>query len=80
MFEQYQIANYATFWHRLGAYLIDYVLISLITCPLGFLMGVMGAVAEQSGGEAAVAATAGVQVLMYAIALVRTRRAARTRP
>ena len=70
MFEQYQIANYATFWHRLGAYLIDYVLISLITCPLGFLMGVMGAVAEQSGGDAAQAASAGVTVLMYAIALV----------
>lgn len=71
MFEQYQTANYATFWHRLGAYLIDYVLISLITCPLGFLMGVMGAVAEQSGGgDAAQAASAGVTVLMYGIALV----------
>ena len=70
MFEQYQTANYATFWHRLGAYLIDYVLISLITCPLGFMMGVMGAVAEQSGGDAAQAASAGVTVLMYAVALV----------
>lgn len=70
MFEQYQTFQYATFWHRLGAYLIDYILISLITCPLGFLMGVMGAVAEQSGGDAAQAASAGVQLLMYGIAIV----------
>ena len=69
MFEQYQTAQYATFWHRLGAYLIDYILITLITCPLSILMGVMGAVAEQSG-EAAQAASAGVSVLMYAIAIV----------
>jgi uncharacterized RDD family membrane protein YckC len=69
MFEQYQTADYATFWHRLAAYLIDYVLISLVTCPLGILMGVMGAVAEQSG-EAAQAASAGVTVLMYGIAIV----------
>ena len=69
MFEPYQAAEYATFWHRLGAYLIDYVLISLVTCPLGLMMGVMGAVAEQSG-EAAQAASAGVTVLMYAVAIV----------
>jgi uncharacterized RDD family membrane protein YckC len=69
MFEQYQTAEYATFWHRLGAYLIDYVLVSLVTCPMGMLMGVMGAVAEQSG-EAAQAASAGATILVYAVALV----------
>jgi uncharacterized RDD family membrane protein YckC len=69
MFEQYQIANYATFWHRLGAYLIDYVIISLVTCPLGIMMGAMGAVAEQSG-EVAQAASAGATLIVYAIAIV----------
>jgi uncharacterized RDD family membrane protein YckC len=70
MFEQYQTAAYATFWHRLGAYLIDYVITALVTCPLGMVMGVMGAVAEQSGGEAAQAATLGVQAITYVIAIV----------
>jgi uncharacterized RDD family membrane protein YckC len=72
MFEQFQApAQYATFWHRLAAYLIDYVLISLITCPLGFMMGVMGAVAEQSGsGDAAQAASAGATLIVYVVAFV----------
>ncbi|HLL76805.1 MAG TPA: RDD family protein [Pyrinomonadaceae bacterium] len=69
MFEQYQTAQYATFWHRLGAYLIDYVLITLVTCPLGMMMGVMGAVAEQSG-EAAQAASVGVSILVYGVGIV----------
>lgn len=71
MFEQYQIVNYATFWHRLGAYLIDYVIISLVTCPLGIVTGALSAVAEQSGGgDAAQAASAGMTVLLYAVAIV----------
>ena len=71
MFEQYQTANYATFWHRLGANLIDYIIISLVTCPLGILTGAMSAVAEQSGGgDAAQAASAGMTVLLYAVAIV----------
>lgn len=70
MYEQFQTAQYATFWHRLAAYLIDYVLISLVTCPLGMVMGVAGAFAEQSGGDAAQAASAGVTMLLYAVALV----------
>ena len=70
MFEQYQTANYATFWHRLGAYLIDYVLISLVTCPIGMVTGAMSAMAEQSGGDAAQAASAGMTVLLYVVAIV----------
>lgn len=70
MYQPYQTAEYATFWHRLAAYLIDYVLTALVTCPLGMMLGVMGAVAEQSGGEAAQAASVGVQLLVYGIAMV----------
>ena len=69
MFEQYQTAQYATFWHRLGAYLIDYVIVSLVTCPMGMLTGAMGALAEQSG-EAAQAASAGATILVYVVAIV----------
>lgn len=52
MFQQFQTLNYAGFWLRFAAYLIDYVVITVVTCPLGMIAGVMGAVADQgaSGG------------------------------
>ncbi|MCA1613311.1 MAG: hypothetical protein LC800_03955, partial [Acidobacteria bacterium] len=50
MFQQFQTLNYAGFWMRFAAYLIDYVAITLVTCPLGMALGVVGALADQGRG------------------------------
>ena len=69
MFEQFQTPNYATFWHRFAAALIDGLLLLVIYCPLALVLGVVGAVAEQSGEGAQVASVAG-QVLFQLFTLV----------
>jgi len=71
MYEQYQTPQYATFWHRVGAYLIDYVLIMLVFCPVGMALGAMGALTGQAGGEQAAAmATTGLSLVVNLLSIV----------
>ena len=66
MFQQYQTPEYATFWHRLAAYLVDWVLMMAIFCPVGMAMGVMSAVAGRDAEELNIA----VQAITNVISLV----------
>ena len=68
MFEQYQTPEYATFWHRLAAYLIDWVLAMMIFCPIGVAMGAASALAGQDAEEINVA----VQAISNLVSLVVT--------
>jgi uncharacterized RDD family membrane protein YckC len=72
MFEQYQTAQYAGFWQRFAAALIDGLLMMMVFCPLGMMLGVFGAIAEESGGgaEAMQAASAGLSLLIQVISAV----------
>lgn len=74
MFQQFQTPSYAGFWLRFAAYLIDYVLMTMVTCPLGIAFGVVAALAEggasspAGGGPVANAMTA----VLYFISFVGT--------
>ncbi len=68
MFQQYQTPEYATFWHRFAAYLVDWVLAMAIFCPVGMAMGAMGAIA----GQEAEAINVAVQVVTNLVSLVVT--------
>lgn len=46
MFQSYTEPSYAGFWIRLLAYVIDSLILSVIFCPLGFSVGLVGAAAE----------------------------------
>lgn len=75
MFQQFQTLNYAGFWLRFAAYLIDYVVITMVTCPLGMVLGVVGALADQgaTGGLAGRGDISNAMtVAVYAISLVAT--------
>ncbi|MFL6231386.1 MAG: RDD family protein [Pyrinomonadaceae bacterium] len=67
MFQQPQTPTYAGFWLRLGASLIDSVLASALLCPVSFVLGAAGALADRGRGGAA---TAGAQLLAYVISIV----------
>jgi uncharacterized RDD family membrane protein YckC len=47
MFQQFQAPNYAGFWLRLVAYLIDWALTTAVLCPVGFAFGALGAVVDR---------------------------------
>lgn len=68
MFQQYQALEYATFWHRFAAYLVDWVLAMAIFCPVGIAMGAMGVLAGQEAQEINLA----VQVITNLVSLVVT--------
>ena len=68
MFQQYQTPEYATFWHRLAAYLVDWVLAMAIFCPVGFALGALGALAGQEAEEINMI----VQVVTNLVSLVVT--------
>ena len=70
MFEQFNTTNYATFWQRVAAYLIDWLLMMAVFCPIGIAMGAMGALAEQGGGDAARVASTGVQLIVNLVSIV----------
>ena len=74
MFQQFQTLNYAGFWMRFAAYLIDYVAITLVTCPLGMALGVVGALADQGAGgpPGRGVVTNVVTVIAYVISFVGT--------
>jgi uncharacterized RDD family membrane protein YckC len=46
MFQSYNEPSYAGFWIRVLAYLIDTLLLSIVFCPLGFGLGLVGVAAE----------------------------------
>ena len=46
MFQSFQTPVYAGFWLRFAAYLIDSILLGLVTLPVGFALGVIMAATE----------------------------------
>jgi uncharacterized RDD family membrane protein YckC len=46
MFQSYIEPPYAGFWIRFAAYLIDNLILSVVSCPLGFGIGLIGAAVE----------------------------------
>jgi uncharacterized RDD family membrane protein YckC len=67
MFQQFQTPNYAGFWLRFAAYLIDWALTTAVLCPVGLMLGMGGALADR--GRQGVATT-GAQALSWLIGLV----------
>ena len=69
MFQQFQTLNYAGFWLRFAAYMIDAILITMVTCPLGAVIGAMSALAEQgaASGGMSVAMTVVVYVISFGV-------------
>ncbi|MCA1630157.1 MAG: RDD family protein [Acidobacteria bacterium] len=70
MFQQFQTPNYASFWLRFAAALIDGLLMMAVFCPIGFALGTLGAVTGGGGGEAAQAAFAGIQLIFQIFSFV----------
>lgn len=70
MFQQFQTPNYAGFWLRLGAYLIDWLLITAITCPIGMAMGAFAAIAQRGGDESAQVASLAMQMIVNLISII----------
>jgi uncharacterized RDD family membrane protein YckC len=70
MFQQFQTPNYASFWLRFAAALIDGLLILAVFCPIGFALGAMGAATGRNGGEAEQVAFAGFQVVFQLFSIV----------
>jgi uncharacterized RDD family membrane protein YckC len=70
MFQQFQTPSYASFWQRVGAYLIDYLLLASVTCPIGMAMGAFAAFAGRGGDESAQVASLAVQLIVNLISLV----------
>lgn len=46
MFQSFQTPVYAGFWLRFAAYLIDSVILALVTVPVGFALGIIMAATE----------------------------------
>jgi uncharacterized RDD family membrane protein YckC len=69
MFQQFQTPNYAGFWLRVGAYLIDLLLITAITCPIGIAVGAFAAFAQQGGDEGAQVASLAMQMIVNVISI-----------
>jgi uncharacterized RDD family membrane protein YckC len=46
MFQTFPTQEYGGFWIRVLAYVIDSILVSVVSCPLGFLVGLIGIAAE----------------------------------
>lgn len=70
MFQQFQTPNYASFWQRVGAYLIDFLLITAVTCPLGMAMGAFAAIAQRGGDEGAQVMSLAMQMIVNVISIV----------
>jgi uncharacterized RDD family membrane protein YckC len=69
MFQQFQTPNYASFWLRFAAALIDGLLVLAVFCPIGFAVGAMGAVTGRGGDEAGQMASAGLQAVFQLFSL-----------
>lgn len=70
MFQQFQTPTYANFGQRLAAYLIDWVLMALVFCPIGVAFGAAGALVGERGGDSAQLAESGAQALVNLISVV----------
>ena len=70
MFQQFQTPSYANFWQRLGAYLIDFMLIAAVTCPIGVALGAFATFAQRGGDEGAQVASLAMQMLVNVISIV----------
>lgn len=46
MFQSFPTQEYAGFWIRLLAYLLDSIIVSIVSCPLGVVVGMMGVITE----------------------------------
>jgi uncharacterized RDD family membrane protein YckC len=67
MFQSFNEPPYAGFWIRFLAYFIDSILLSLISCPLGFGIGLIGAATEVDPDSPA---WAGINVLLNGVAIL----------
>lgn len=67
MFQSYNEPSYAGFWIRVLAYLIDTLLISIVFCPLGFGLGLIGVAGEVDENSPA---WAGINVLLNGISIL----------
>jgi uncharacterized RDD family membrane protein YckC len=71
MFQQFQTPNYASFWPRVGAYVIDYLVMAAVTCPIGMAVGALTAFTEGGeGGEGASASTLAMQMILNVVAVI----------
>ena len=62
MFQQFQTPEYATFWHRVAAALIDSVLFMAIFCPVGLMVGVFAGLSGMEEPNEAVSALANIVI------------------
>ena len=67
MFPSYNEPSYAGFWIRVLAYLIDTLLISIVFCPLGFGLGLLGAAGEIDENDPA---WVGINLLLNVVSVV----------
>ena len=67
MFPSYNEPPYAGFWLRFLAYLIDSLLMSVVFCPLGFGVGLVGAAAEVDQNSPA---WAGINLLLNGVSIL----------
>lgn len=67
MFQSYTEPSYAGFWIRVLAYLIDSLLISVVFCPLGFGLGLLGVAGEIDQNSPA---WAGINLLLNLVSVL----------
>ena len=67
MFPSYNEPSYAGFWIRVLAYLIDSLLLSIVFCPLGFGLGLLGVAGEIDENSPA---WMGVNLLLNVVSLL----------
>jgi uncharacterized RDD family membrane protein YckC len=70
MFQQFQMPNYASFWLRFAAALIDGILILAVFCPVGLALVAMGAAAGRDGGEVGEDALVGVRLAVRILTII----------
>lgn len=67
MFPSYNEPSYAGFWIRVLAYLIDSLLLSIVFCPLGFGLGLLGVAGEIDENSPA---WVGINLLLNVVSLL----------
>lgn len=67
MFQSYNEPPYAGFWIRFLAYVIDSLILSVVFCPLGFGVGMIGVAAEVDQNSPA---WAGVNILLNGVSIL----------
>jgi len=67
LFQTFQTPQYSGFWIRFAAYLIDTVLMAAVFCPLGLILGVVGAATETQNSAPMAAANIFINIASIAI-------------